>query len=179
MSIQSAAASPEPEEQAQIDESKLRQFLLEAESRQNFGMALIAGTVAAAAGAAIWAAITVSTQYQIGWMAIGVGFLVGIAVRTFGRGITNVYGILGASLALVGCLAGNLMAGCGFVSIHQEISFFAVLAQLDLGIAGRLLGALFSPMDLLFYGLALYEGYHLSFRQIEEDEVAGLVQQPA
>ena len=29
----------------------------------------------------------------------------------------------------------------------------------------------FSPIDLLFYGLAIYEGYKLSFRQITRDEL--------
>jgi hypothetical protein len=29
----------------------------------------------------------------------------------------------------------------------------------------------FSPIDLLFYGIAIYEGYKLSFRQVTEDEL--------
>ncbi|HEX7014155.1 MAG TPA: hypothetical protein VF191_01505, partial [Cyclobacteriaceae bacterium] len=29
----------------------------------------------------------------------------------------------------------------------------------------------FSPIDLLFYGLAAYEGYRFSFRQISEAEI--------
>jgi hypothetical protein len=29
----------------------------------------------------------------------------------------------------------------------------------------------FSPMDLLFYGIAIYEGYKFSFRQITEEEL--------
>jgi hypothetical protein len=30
-------------------------------------------------------------------------------------------------------------------------------------------------MDLLFYGIAIYEGYRLSIRKITEEELAGLV----
>jgi hypothetical protein len=29
----------------------------------------------------------------------------------------------------------------------------------------------FSPMDILFYGFALYEGYKFSFREITEGEI--------
>ena len=32
----------------------------------------------------------------------------------------------------------------------------------------------FSPIDLLFYGLAIYEGYKLSFRGLADEEIAGV-----
>ena len=49
-------------------------------------MGLIGGTVAMLVSAIIWGVISYVTEYQIGWMAIGVGFLVGIAVKFFGKG---------------------------------------------------------------------------------------------
>jgi len=33
----------------------------------------------------------------------------------------------------------------------------------------------FDPMDILFYGIAVYEGYKLSFRQVSPEELASLV----
>jgi hypothetical protein len=44
-----------------------------------------AGLAAAILGAIIWAVVTVTTKYQIGYMAIGVGALVGFALR-IGKG---------------------------------------------------------------------------------------------
>jgi len=76
---------------------------------------------------------------------------------------------MGALLSLGGCVLGNLMSGCGFVAIHEKTTFFHVLG-LVLGhpaAAGRLLGLMFQPIDLLFYGIALYEGYRFSFRRID------------
>jgi hypothetical protein len=35
--------------------------------------------------------------------------------------------------------------------------------------------AFFSPMDLLFYGIATYEGYQLSFRQLSPEELEGML----
>jgi hypothetical protein len=29
----------------------------------------------------------------------------------------------------------------------------------------------FSPMDILFYGIAVYEGYRLSFREISDKDL--------
>jgi len=34
--------------------------------------------------------------------------------------------------------------------------------------------ATFNPMDLLFYGLAVYAGYRFSFRRISAEELAKL-----
>lgn len=38
--------------------------------------------------ALLWAAITVATGHQIGYMALTAGFIVGFAVRFAGRGMT-------------------------------------------------------------------------------------------
>ena len=74
---------------------------------QNLLIALLAGIAAAVVGTIVWAAITVTTGYQIGYMAIAVGFIVGYAVR-LGNGIDKIFGVLGAALALGGCVLGNL-----------------------------------------------------------------------
>ena len=154
----------EPAEQALVLE-RLR-------SEQNLGGAIGAGAAAAAAGAAAWALVTVFTHFQIGWMAVGVGFLVGYAVRIFGKGIDKVFGFVGAGLALVGCLAGNLLAACGMMSQDLDLDFLGVVSTLNFDAVGQLMTATFSPMDLLFYGIAVYEGYKLSFRSLSMEELA-------
>jgi len=103
-------------------------------------MALLAGLVAAAVGAAAWALVTVLTQMQIGWMAVGIGFLVGLAVRKFGKGSAPSFQVLGAVLSLVGCLAGNLLAVCIFAGRSEDVPLMTILAGL-------------TP------SLAVYEGY--------------------
>lgn len=139
-------------------------------SHQNLARGALFGAAGAAAGAALWALVTALTEYQIGWMAVGVGFLVGLGVRVGGRGLDRVFGIVGAAFALVGCLVGNVLAGVAFVAAGQNLPFLDVLSTLSPGAAADLLVAMFSPMDLLFYGLALYEGYRFSFRQVTVEE---------
>ena len=44
-------------------------------------------------------------------------------------------------------------------------------------IAKEIMVATFSPMDLLFYGIAVYEGYRLSFRRLTRDDLAAALSQ--
>ncbi len=115
--------------------------------------------------------ITSKTGFQIGWMAVGVGFVVGYAIRVVGKGVDEYFGIIGAALALLGCVLGNVLAACAVMASQLYTPFFEVLGALDWRMAGELLVEWFSPIDLLFYGIALYEGYRLSFRQLSEEEL--------
>ena len=141
-------------------------------SEQNLVLAVIAGGAAALLGATVWAAITMAISYQIGWMAVGVGFLAGYAVRTFGKGIDRSYGIIGAGWSLVGCATGNLLAVVGLVAKHQNIPVIDILGKLNPEIVASLMRATFNPMDLLFYGIAVYEGYRFSFREITKTDLS-------
>ena len=161
-------------EPLEIDETKLQMLMQEIKDNQNLGFGILGGLAAAAAGAAVWAIVTAVTNFQIGWMAVGVGFLVGIAVRLFGKGIDTTFGVAGAVLSLVGCLAGNLLAVCIVVSRQEQMEFFDLLSRLDPGIIVGIMKATFSPIDLLFYGIAVYEGYRFSFRTINEEDLAKL-----
>ena len=135
-------------------------------SEQNILVGSLAGLIAAVVGAAIWAGVTVATEYQIGWMAVGVGFLVGIAIRTAGKGIDQVFGVVGAVMSLIGCLLGNLFTVAYFISAQTGGSMMGVLGQMDLDIMIELLTATFQVIDILFYGMALYFGYRYAFRQL-------------
>ena len=163
----------------EIDQARYEQFLYQIEGNQNLVMGVIGGAGAALIGACVWAAVTVLTNFQIGWMAVGVGFLVGYAVRIFGKGLSNIYGFAGAALALFGCLAGNLLSVCAVISKQEAIPLIDLLSRLNYLIIFDLMKATFSPIDLLFYGIAVYEGYRFSFRQITQEELAGFVKAKA
>lgn len=137
---------------------------------QNLVMGVIYGLIAAVVGAAVWAGVTIATEYQIGWMAVAIGFLVGIAVRAGGKGIDQVYGVVGAVLSLVGCALGNLFTVAWFVSQEYGVPVSEVLSGLDVESAIELMSATFQFMDLLFYGLAVYFGYRYAFRELGVDD---------
>jgi len=130
----------------------------------NLPLGIAAGSVAALIGGVLWAVITVVTEYQIGFMAVGVGFLVGAAVGKFGHGQDNVYRIAGAVLALLGCVLGNFFTLIGFAARSEGVSVFAMLTQIDFSAVPGVMASTASPMDFLFYGIAIYEGYKLSVK---------------
>jgi hypothetical protein len=158
-------------EQPKLDPAMVEHALGRLREEQNLVGGVLAGLAAAVAGAVVWALITVATGYQIGFMAVGVGFLVGYAVRQAGKGLGQGFGIAGALLALLGCLLGNFLTVVHFVAEAENLGYFDTLTRIDLAAIPELMAITFSPIDLLFYGIAIYEGYKLSFRQITRDEL--------
>jgi antitoxin component YwqK of YwqJK toxin-antitoxin module len=140
-------------------------------SQQDVIYALVGGAAAALIGALIWALITVSTGYQIGYMAVGVGLLVGFSVRFLGAGIDFYFGIVGAVFALAGCALGNLLSAVAFIADAEGMSYLEAIGLLDLDFAISIYQNAFSFYDILFYGIAAYEGYKFAFRPIKEEEV--------
>jgi len=140
------------QQESTVDPLILQAALQRIRGEQNLVIAVIAGAAAALAGACTWAVITVVTHYQVGWMAVGVGFLVGYAVKTFGKGI-------------------NLFTIVGTIAKEQNIPIMSILEKLDLDIIASLMQATFNPMDVLFYGIAIYEGYKFSFRQLTQADL--------
>jgi hypothetical protein len=159
----------------EIDQMKFQMLMQEMKDNQNLLFGVIGGAAAAAIGAALWAIITAVTNFQIGWMAVGVGLLVGYAVRIFGKGIDKTFGAVGGVLSLLGCVVGNLLTACILISKHEHIPFLQLLFRLNPEIAIELIKATFHPMDLLFYGIAVYEGYRFSFRKISKEEFDKLI----
>jgi hypothetical protein len=157
---------------------------LHLKKHQDLSYGIIGGFSAALVGATLWAVITVSTGYQIGYMAIGVGLLVGFAVRFFGAGVDLPYRIIGAVGALLGCMMGNLFSQVWFLSEIMSIGYFEALGFLNMEFIIEIYKESFSFMDLLFYGIAVYEGFRFAGRtvtdeMIQEYNAHGTVSAPA
>lgn len=84
---------------------------------------IIAGSVGGLIGAAVWAGISYATNFEIGWIAWGIGFVVGFCVRAvageneegFAPGLTAAVIAIGAVLlgkyAAVSLLVANMGTG--------------------------------------------------------------------
>lgn len=138
-------------------------------AEENLPKGLLFASIACVVGAVAWSLISISTGYQIGYMAIGVGFLVGIAMRQ-GKGIRPIFGILGALLALISCLLGDFFSLIGVIAQEYDMSFFEVLSSTDYNEMMPYMLEDILSMSLLFYGIAVYEGYKLSFRAEKQPE---------
>jgi len=163
-----------------VDPAKLEQTMQQLRSEQNLVMGVLGGFLAAIVAAVLWGLITYVTSFQIGFMAIGVGILVGLGVKYFGSGLTPVYGVVGAVLALFGCVLGNIMASVIGAARAEGSSFGLVFATLasSPSIFGEILVETFSPIDLLFYGIAIYEAYQFSIRRLTDEDLASIRRTP-
>lgn len=148
-----------------ITENNIEDFeRLKAE--QNFPMAVLGGVLASIICVFIWAIITIATKYQISYMAMGVGVAVGFTIQKFGKGLTPVYGILGAGLAFIACFFGNIISyTCFIADQYESYSYLEAISNLNWDISMSIAIETFQPMDVLFYGLAIYTGYMFSIKR--------------
>jgi hypothetical protein len=135
----------------------------EARRHGRWPVALFGGLAAAVVGAIAWAAVTVTAKYQIGWMAVGVGLLVGLTVRLARGGKT--FAILGACLALFGCVLGNFLSLVAFNATEQHLTLLTALRDVDFATTMSALWDDFLSTSILFYAIAVYEGYKFSQSQ--------------
>ena len=129
---------------------------------ENLPLGFMAGLVAAVVGAGLWALITLATNHQIAWMAVGVGFLVGWAIRVAGKGRHTVFGVVGATLAVGGCATGNLLVVIVLAARQFGLPLQDLFARLTPDVVYNLMHMSFRPMHLFYYAVAIYEGYRFS-----------------
>ncbi len=147
---------------------------------QNLVLGILAGAGAALAGALIWMGITIATQMQLGLVAIAIGAGVGYAVRYAGKGVTKVYGVVGAVLTLLSCLAGEVCTVIQMAATSAGIGFFEALSRVDFGVVIQNVVTNSSVITYVIYGIGIYEGYKFSFRKLTPLEIqeAGLTSAP-
>ncbi len=129
----------------------------------NLVLATIAGVVAALVGALLWAVLVGATHIKIGYAAVGVGFLVGWTMRAVGKGRSPVYGYVGAVLALLGCVVGDVLTDCIAVAEQVGKPTLELVSRLTPSLAVELLKAGFQTYDALFYIFAAMAGYRNAF----------------
>jgi hypothetical protein len=155
------------EEIAELTEKELDYL----RGQENFTFGLVGGLIAGLLGAILWGVITVATNFQIGYMAIAIGAGVGLAIRYTGKGVSMIFGITGAVIALLSCFLGNFLSGLGFVANENSLGYIETLMSFDYAYSFELVTTTFSPIDLLFYGIAAYEGFKFSFRNVTAEDL--------
>ncbi len=130
--------------------------------QENFLLGILAGVTATLIAAGIWAAITVATNFQIGWLAVGVGFIVGYVIRLAGNGQSKRFSYLGATLALIACVLGNVLIIIGDIANAYGLSIPEVANLISFATLQENMVNTFSPIDLLFYALAIGAGWKYS-----------------
>ena len=163
----------------ELDPLKLQHYIDLRRSQQQLPFATLAGFIGALIGSAVWLGFTVAANTQIGWMALGVGLIVGAMVRHTGQGFDRIFGVMAATAALAGCAIGTLLAGCWLLSVESEQLFFADLVlSLTPGLVTGILRAMLSTPNLVFGGVAVIGAYWISVRRIRRRERAFFLVDP-
>ena len=123
--------------------------------------ALAAGLVAAVVGGVAWGLIVKWTDYEVGFVAWGIGFLVGLAVVTVARTRGLVFQVVAVLCALLGILIGKYLS---FVWALQELAEedgvdLPVLSMDTIDLFRDNLGFVFDWIDLLWVGLAVLSAW--------------------
>jgi hypothetical protein len=95
---------------------------------------------------------------------LGVGLLVGLAVREVGHGTSLIFGIIGAVLTLIGCLGGEILTIVQ-LSTTPHHDFYNVLTTVDLT---QVVTRILNKSDLIVYvvsALGIFVAYRLSIRK--------------
>ncbi|WP_226390379.1 hypothetical protein [Penaeicola halotolerans] len=145
-------------------------------SEQRLFPAILVGLTAGFICSILWAAISVATGYQIGYMAIAVGAAVGFSMRYVGKGIDQIYGIMGGAIAFISVLLGNFLVFIGFVAESENLGYLETILVLDYSYLPEILIESFSSLvGILFYGLAVLEGYKFAFRKFTKADIESMM----
>ena len=140
--------------------------IVEAPASGSLPLAAAAGLVAAIAGGVVWGLIVKWSEYEIGIVAWGIGFLVGAAVVAAGRGRKGpALQAVAVVCALVGILLGKYL-GYAF-AVQEQLEELSAALGVEVGLFSAEmwsafredLGSVFGLFDVLWIGLALYTAW--------------------
>ncbi|MNO60645.1 hypothetical protein D3C76_512670 [compost metagenome] len=98
------------------------------EQKSNVGISVIGALIAAVVGGVVWAAITILTNYEIGFIAWVIGGLTAFGAAKFATKITPLHQIVSVLASLLGIVIGKYlaygyMANGGFSGIFSSDTF--------------------------------------------------------
>lgn len=144
------------------------------EREQTFTGALLAGGVAIAAMMALWVAVAMLFDRYFPWYSIVQGYIVGHAVRRFGRGVDWRFPAVAAAIAMAGAFVGSFLVALfltgrefrtGALELVDEISWHtvSVFATRNFGIDG-----------IIYMGFAAVLAAFLASRRLNRQEAVAL-----
>lgn len=125
----------------------------------------IGGLIGALVGGFVWGQIVKITEYEVGYVAIGVGFLCGWAVGFFSQGGRGVpFQFIAAVTSVLGIFFGKYYAVYLILvkeygpDFSKEVSLFS---NDYFEFFREIISEVSEPIDFLFYGLAIYTAWRM------------------
>jgi|GEM_PF-2911696 len=130
--------------------------------------AMLAGMLSSLLGASFWALLTIITEYQIGYVAIGVGAFVGFTVRYWGNGRSFQFGLIGGVFALFGCFIGSFFIVCYYSAQLLNMPFMEFVLSNETRYLWANMQDWIDAYDIAFYTLAAVAGYKIAGEEKDE-----------
>ena len=135
-------------------------------AEQNFVAAAIAGGMATLLSAIAYGIVVEKWPVVYGFAAVGLGTVVGFFIGFVGRGVTPKFSVLAAVYTIVGCILGNLLARIWNQAKAPASSLADVIRDNSMSDLARWSLAGLSPMDLLFWFVAVVAAVFLAKRPL-------------
>lgn len=129
---------------------------------RSMSLGISAGVAAGVVGAVIWAVITAATSTRIGYLAIGVGALVGFAMGKLGRGPVNgPLPIIAGAITLVAVVVGDAFGWASAVVGEAQDQGFEGLSTFGLAT-----GLITGSYEFMGESIPVRDGYREDFEPI-------------
>jgi hypothetical protein len=125
--------------------------------KNNIGLGLGAAFAAAVVVAGVYGVIIGLTKHEIGWAAVGVGFLIGLAAGRLG-GRNPVLPVASAVLSLGAVYAGQLVGEAMLIADQVKVGFNEVFFQ-HLSVVQEAWKADADPLTFVFFAIAAYVAF--------------------
>ena len=154
------------------DEEKRKNYELAGKliSEQNFAAAVVVGAVATILAAAGYGIIVATWAFSYGFVAAGVGILIGLSMQFLGRGISMKFAVVATVYAISGCVLGNLFRVIIELAQANATSPFDVLRNNSLSVLAEWSVSDISFVDLVYWFVAVFCAVFLAKRPLSRSE---------
>lgn len=154
------------------DEEKIKNYELAERliSEQNFAAAVIAGAVATVLAAAAYGIIVAEWAFSYGFVAAGVGIVIGLAMQFLGRGISMKFAVAATFYTITGCVLGNLFRVIMELARESATSPIDVLRNSSLLVLAESSISYLSFLDLVYWFVAVFCAVFFARRALSRAE---------
>lgn len=126
---------------------------------QRFLKAIAYGVPAALVAAIAYGLISRALRIEFSLVYLGIGYFIGYVIRTYGRGVQPRFSFLGAGLAVVAILLGDMISIFGLPAFYSLANFTYALTYVLRTLVSTNINSL---LRLLFRAGAVYFAYTYS-----------------
>jgi len=128
-----------------------------APQRNTMVLGLVTAVAAALVAAGIYGVVIGTTKHEIGWAAVGVGFVIGLAAGRLG-GRNPVLPVVSAVLALGSVYLGQLIGDAMLIADEYGVSFSKVFFD-HFGVVQDAWKADSDPLTFVFFAIAAFAAF--------------------